>query len=187
MTKQSLVVNLFGGPGSGKSTTAAGIFFDLKSSHVECELASEIAKEYVWQHRDYTFNDQIYLFAKQHHRIFCLLGQVDVIITDCPILLTPVYDTKRRKTLEQLVVDEHKSMVTHNVFIQRVKPYNANGRLKSHDEITAKKLDSDIMAVLNKHDIPFESVTGNIDGKNSIVNQIIRLIPPKKYLTATQL
>lgn len=39
------VVNLFAGPGSGKSTTAAGIFYILKSEYnINCEYVSEYAR-----------------------------------------------------------------------------------------------------------------------------------------------
>lgn len=41
------VINLIGGPGSGKSTTAAGLFFRMKSMGVRCELVTEYAKELV--------------------------------------------------------------------------------------------------------------------------------------------
>lgn len=177
---KTLVVNIFGGPGSGKSTSAAGVFHDLKEKGFDCELANEYAKILVWEKRDYTFEDQIYLFAKQYHRIFCLLNQVEVIITDCPILLTPVYDLEKRSSLETLAVDEHNKMWTYNVFMKRVKPYNPNGRLKTHDESTAKDLDKQIFNVLDKHNISFEIVSGDTYGKNLIVNKIFTLLDWKK-------
>ncbi len=37
MTK-SIVINFFAGPGSGKSTTAAGVFFTLKTAGQKAEL-----------------------------------------------------------------------------------------------------------------------------------------------------
>ena len=43
--KETLVVNLFGGPGTGKSTMMAGIFAKLKSLGYDCEMCVEFAKE----------------------------------------------------------------------------------------------------------------------------------------------
>lgn len=40
-----IVINLMGGPGSGKSTVASGIFYRLKKMGVNCELALEFVKD----------------------------------------------------------------------------------------------------------------------------------------------
>ena len=45
--KKTLVVNLLGAPGSGKSTIAASIFSKLKFQNLNVELVSEYAKELV--------------------------------------------------------------------------------------------------------------------------------------------
>ena len=59
--KETLVVNLFGGPGTGKSTMMAGIFAKLKSLGYEC---LEFAKELVWENRLETFSDEAILIRK---------------------------------------------------------------------------------------------------------------------------
>jgi len=46
---KALLVNLFAGPGTGKSTTMAGLFSELKFMGVNCEQAPEFAKEKVWE------------------------------------------------------------------------------------------------------------------------------------------
>ena len=89
--KNTLVVNLLGGPGVGKSTLTAAIFAKLKDAGVDCEMASEFAKELVWEQRNETFKDELYIFAKQAHRLFRLNGKVDVVITDRPLILTCFY------------------------------------------------------------------------------------------------
>lgn len=175
--KQTLVVNLFAGPGTGKSTAAAGIFYDLKNLGINCELAAEYAKDLVWEKRDFTFHDQLYLFAKQHHRIFNLLGQVDVVVTDCPILLSPVYDAEKRATFEKLVVEEHNKMWTYNVFLKRKKTYNPIGR--RHNESEAVTIDRQVLAVLDKHNQCFETFEASQEGKDKIVHQIRLLLAYK--------
>lgn len=172
--KQTLVVNLFAGPGTGKSTICSGIFFDLKNMHIESEIANEYAKELVWEKRTNTFNDQIYLFAKQYHKIFRLLGQVDVVVTDCPILLSPVYDASKRKTLERLIVEEHNNMWTYNVFLKRKKTYNPNGRI--HTEAQAHAIDLKVADVLSRNNIPFEVFEADTRGKDLIVLKILTLL-----------
>lgn len=168
--RKTLVVNIFSGPGAGKSTMCAGLFANLKYQGVECEMALEYAKDLVWQKRNFTFEDQLYLFAKQHHRIFCLIGQVDVVITDCPILLSPVYDGHSRKTFEQLVVEEHNNMWTYNVFLKRKTKYNPLGRI--HTEEQAHKIDRKTLDVLDRNRIPYETAESSEEGRSKILRKI---------------
>ena len=53
------VINLVGGPGCGKSTTAAGLFYELKRRDYSVELVTEYAKSRVWEDSLRTLNDQI--------------------------------------------------------------------------------------------------------------------------------
>lgn len=174
----TLVVNLFAGPGAGKSTTAAGVFFELKTRGVNCEIAAEFAKDLTWEERHRTFTDQIYIFGKQYHRIQRLMGQVSVIITDSPLLLTPVYDSEKRPTLEKLAVEEHNKMWTYNAFLKRKKPFNPKGRI--HGEEHAKEVDYAVADMLLKHDILFETFDGTTEGKDAIVKKILMLLEWKE-------
>ena len=89
--KEALVINLFGGPGCGKSTTMARLFADLKTRGYNVEMVSEFAKDLVYEQRQETMKDELYIFAKQHHRLFRVIDKVDIVITDRPILLTNIY------------------------------------------------------------------------------------------------
>lgn len=183
LRKDTLVVNLFAGPGCGKSSVAAGVFHDLKWKGIECEMALEFAKDLVWEKRHETFEDQIYLFGKQHHRIFRLLGQVQVVITDCPILLSPIYDKEKRQTFKQLVLEEHNKMWTYNVMLRRMKPYNPNGRIHNEDE--AKNVDRDIVDLLTECGVCFEVFGGTPLGKDDIVKKIVMLLKWRQNPTTT--
>ena len=44
-----LVVNLFAGPGRGKSVMSAEVFALLKKRGINCELIQEYAKSRVWE------------------------------------------------------------------------------------------------------------------------------------------
>ena len=90
--KRTLVVNLFGGAGVGKSTLMAQIFAELKIKGYDCEMVTEFAKDLIWEKRDETFKDELYIFAKQNHRMFRVNGKVDIIVTDRPLLLTNAYN-----------------------------------------------------------------------------------------------
>ena len=154
----TLIVNLLAGPGAGKSTFAAALFAELKFYGTDVELAPEYAKDLVWEKRYKTFEDQIYMFGKQFHRINRLIGQVEVIVTDSPILLTPIYDGLKRKTLEKLVFEEFRKNRNYNIFLNRKKKYTEKGRNQTEDQ--AKDVDRRIKDLLQDNEIPFEELDG---------------------------
>lgn len=64
--KKPLVVNLFGGPGVGKSTGAAKVFSELKLLGVNCELVGEFAKDKTWEHNSTALSCQEYVLVNSH-------------------------------------------------------------------------------------------------------------------------
>ena len=172
--KNTIVVNLLAGPGAGKSTMAAALFSKLKWVGVDCELAAEYAKDLVWEKRHKTFENQVYIFGKQHHRIFRLLGQVQVVITDSPLLLTPIYDGERRQTLKKLVFEESGKCNNLNILVVRRKDYNPNGRI--HTKSQAAKVDGTVKAFLKENSIPFVEVEGTPDGADHIKDLVLKLL-----------
>ena len=67
--RKTIVCNLFGPPGAGKSTLAAYVFAKLKMMGVNCELVTEFAKDKVWEKNNEALSNQIYIFAKQYYRM----------------------------------------------------------------------------------------------------------------------
>lgn len=62
---------------------------------MNCELVPEYAKEHEWEGRTGKIRQaQDYIFAKQHFRLSRLIGEVDVIITDAPLMLSQIYTPK---------------------------------------------------------------------------------------------
>ena len=151
--KEALVINLFGGPGCGKSTTMARLFADLKTRGYNVEMVSEFAKDLVYEQRQETMKDELYIFAKQHHRLFRVCDKVDIIVTDRPILLTNIYaelylpDDDYRRDLTRLVRTTFDNFNNLNIVLNREGiEYKTEGRLqdleqsKEIDELTIKEL-----------------------------------------------
>jgi hypothetical protein len=89
-----IVINLFSGPGIGKSTVASGLFYHAKRQGTNVELVTEYAKDMVWEERTNILKDQLYMLAKQNRRLSRLEGRVDYVITDSPLLLCAYYAVK---------------------------------------------------------------------------------------------
>lgn len=132
--KETLVVNMFGAPGTGKSTMASHIFSLLKWNNIDCEIVNEVAKEKVWEDSHYLLENQLLITAKQYHRLWRLNGKVDVIVTDSPLLLGTVYSQKEPELFKPLVVSYFKRFNNLNFFLKRIKPFHQNGRLQTERE-----------------------------------------------------
>lgn len=151
-----LVVNFFGGPGSRKSTTRAKLFANLKVRGINCEEAPEYAKDIVWEERFNILNQQIYILAKQDHRLRRLDGKVDVAITDSPLVLSSIYGKNESPEFHAVVRQLFDSYRNFNVYLQRGEtPYNPAGRTQSL--IEAKALDLEIADFLRANDIPIHA------------------------------
>ena len=171
--KDTLIVNLIGGPGVGKSILTAAIFAKLKDAGVDCEMVSEFAKELVWEQRNETFKDELYIFAKQAHRIFRLNGKVEVIITDRPLILTCFY-AQNDHELSDFCYNRFNLYNNLNYLLTRKKKYNPNGRNQNEEE--AKAVDVGVKTILTEYNVKYETVPGDMKTVDIIVKDILNKI-----------
>ena len=166
------VINLVGGPGCGKSTTAAGLFYELKRRDYSVELVTEYAKSRVWEDSLRTLNDQIYVFGKQQHMQWKLLGNVDYVITDTSLLFGLI-DGGLQVTpaVEELVTEDFKRFDNICYFLKRdgVK-FEQSGRIQNLE--ASEKIDKDLIELMNKHEIPFIEVP-SVSAVEDILGQLI--------------
>lgn len=168
------VINLFAGPGAGKSTTAAGLFHFMKLEQMKVELVTEYAKDITWEKRHNILTDQLYIFAKQHRRVSRLRGEVDYVVTDSPLLQSLVYLTDDYPAVfAQLVLEFWKSFENVNFVLERSKPYVAIGRSQSEDQ--ARGIDASIRGILEKHAVPYEIVMGDAEAPGKILKKMKKL------------
>lgn len=168
-----IVINLFAGPGSGKSTTCAGVFSKLKLTGVNCEMALEYAKDKVWENSLDVLDDQIYVFGKQLHRLNRLKNKVDVIITDSPILLSIIYNKEASNYLDDLVIEQFHKFNNLNYYVVRDETFNTKGRLQNHEESMEK--DNEIKTLLNEHNISYTTVYKH-NSVDTIVDDVMKAL-----------
>lgn len=164
------VINLFAGPGAGKSTTATGVFTRLKQAGINAEYVPEYAKDLTWAERD--MSNQTLILGKQYERLRVLRGKVDIAVTDSPLLLTQVYN-RTLAGLNQVAANLYESFDNINYFVQRVKPYSTAGRKESEEE--AKLLDARIKSVLTANGVVYTEILGNAGGIEAVFHDMLRM------------
>lgn len=155
MENKTTVINLFGGSGCGKSTTAALLFARLKLMGAHVELVREYVKYWAWNDRKVKEFDQLYLVGKQSAYESMLYGKVDYIVTDSPILLAGVYQNYRsdgkyqyvnKVAMDFMKQGKDRGVEYKNFFLVRNKPFDPRGRWETEDE--AKDIDKFIYSYL---------------------------------------
>lgn len=178
MKSETIVVSLSGGPGTGKSTSAADIFAQLKWAGVNAELVPEFPKELVWEERMKTLQDQVYVFGKQLHRLNRLIGKVDVIVTDAPIINSIVYKPDHLSdTFTKLVLEMNDLFNNKHYFLIRKKGYNPKGRYQTEDG--AKEIDNITRDLLDRYKIEYTVKEGTPEGVQEIVKEILEILNNK--------
>lgn len=176
----SKIINLFGGPGIGKSSIAAGITYKLKKKHVSCNNPYEFPKSLAWDQNTEATRDQLFVLANQHRGIAQSYGKVEYIIVDSPILFSLIYKTWYNTgypanfysdSFNQMVLDLHNKYDNINVLLERSNgSYNEKERYQNLDE--AVNIDNHCRKILEENNIPFHTVKV---GKNT-VKKILKLL-----------
>ncbi len=152
-------INLYGGPGVGKSTLAAKLFAQHKRDGQNVELIQEFVKELVYENRDLRPWDLVWTFGEQlkrEHR--ALEGGVDLIITDSPLALQGIYAQRQgcpvAESILTMAFEFDKQYPARNFYIPRQTKFVSAGRYQK-TEAEAIEVDQFIERYLQHLDIKF--------------------------------
>jgi hypothetical protein len=178
MTK---IINLWGGPGTGKSTSSAFVFYKLKQAGYNVELVREYVKNWAWEGRHIGPYDQFYFMGKQIRSEAMLFNKVDYIVTDCPVMLGAYYAklyssecvakgilSSVMSFYESTSADGHKHL---NIFLNRSKPYNQAGRYENADQ--AKDVDIGVQNMLKELNVPYYVCDTDEGALSSLVSLVV--------------
>jgi hypothetical protein len=176
---KSKVVNIYAGPCSGKSTTRAALFAELKYRECNIEEIPEYAKDAAWEKRGAKlFRAQEYLFGKQHFRLSRVIDEVDFVITDSPILMNRVYIAKDwpMPSLHDVINEAYDQYNNLDIFLDRGRNYNPAGRNQTLEE--AIVLDEKILDIVQEKSHDFHRFKFGREN----VSQIINLLTERNWI-----
>lgn len=148
MTASTTVIELWGGPGCGKSTLAAALYGRLSASGVSVELVREYVKAWAWRGHKIGKWDELYILAKQLRAEADVYDKAKFVVTDRPLGLSCVYEelynpaTHLLRDTVQGIDAERQREGINTVAFMVMRPsatYNPAGRFE--DEGVARKVD----------------------------------------------
>lgn len=173
------IINLWAGPGTGKSRTAAGLFNLMKYKGHKVELVTEVAKFLTYERNLTALNDQFIVMAQQEYtqRIIADSG-VDWIVTDSPVMQGVVYAPEAdRRIIRQCCDHFRKRYTNHDVFLKRdtTRAYEIYGRNQTLEQ--AQDLDADIRAIFSGASHYAASLTelvASVDAPEVIYERVVK-------------
>jgi nicotinamide riboside kinase len=165
------VINIFGGPGVGKTTLAMDLFTALNRKQMKVEYVAEYAKELTWEEAFKTMENQRLIYSNQHNRFFRLRKKVDLVVTDAPIFNSIVYSGKgeENKFFHADVFNEFNQYENLNIFLERETEYKTHGRKQTEEE--AKEVDAEVIRCLRYFKVPYVKI-----GLENCVETVLSLL-----------
>ena len=151
------VINMLGGPGCRKSTTALLVAGLMKAKGLNAEYVHEYPKDLIFENRPDMFVEQDYIFAQQNKRLRRLAKSgVEWAITDTSLLLSLFYRSENfydYQSFDMFVRSVYDTYININIYLTRPETYVVFGR--NETEKQARQIDKNIVDFLNKNNVPY--------------------------------
>lgn len=145
-------INLYGGPGAGKSTLAARLFAALKAEGTDIELVTEFAKLRAYENRPIQGWDYVHTFSTQLRSEQRFLEAGTSIVTDSPMLLQCFYarrhDCQVAQWLYAIAAEWEKEFPSCNIYLPPAENYRQKGRFQ--DKAEAQRIGQCVRAMLEQ-------------------------------------
>lgn len=167
------IINLFGAPSAGKSTTMLGLTYHMKLMGLSVENTPEFFKEMIFEDsRAELFGGQLYVLGEQNRRLARLVGKNDFAVTDCPLPLIGFYTSENYlKGFHDFVKNLNAKYDNVNYLIVRNHEFEDEKRI--HNEAESKKIEDDLPKYLDSLDIKYKTINS---GPNIVEDLIAELI-----------
>lgn len=177
MQKKTLLINLFGGPGAGKTVAAMELAVGLKKLGYEVEYLPEYAKQLYYEDQkemlDGSLEHEIEIISEIYNRLMIYNGKVDVIVSDSALLQSVNYvkTMEAKKAMLDVAYDYHRQFRNINYFVARNHNFKEEGRVHSLEESLA--IDNEIYNFMEE--IEAIDIIDDRNDKQSINRQIFNI------------
>lgn len=144
-------INLYGGPGIGKSTVSSIVFSELKIRGFDAEIVHEYAKELVHEGFDLRKADGNFQFRiiMEQLRRELLFNKAEYLVTDSPLFLNAYY-SKEERALD--LAQKNDSDENLHFYLIRSNEY-FEGKGRSHNEKESISIDKEMIKFLKKNNV----------------------------------
>lgn len=156
------VINLWGAPSAGKTTTLLGLGYLMKINKHKVEPAHEYAKDLVFEKNALTLMNQVAVLGEQFRRLERLSHAAgpEWAITDCPIPLMSIYRPDDYfESFDKLVMELYDKNENYNFYLQNTGGFETMGR--THDEQQSQEKGDKMLSFLTTNGLPFEVIDTN--------------------------
>ena len=163
-------INLYGGPGIGKSTVAALVFAELKLKAFNVEITHEYAKELVYEGFDLKKADKTFqyrILMEQVRRELIFQNKVDFLISDSPLLLNAYYNGDPGAIHLARINEQEKDL--HFYLLRSHEHFESKGRSHSHKQSVG--IDNNMLKFLTDNSVELIEVGGTAQEKASLIVQ----------------
>lgn len=176
--KKRVIINLVGGPGTGKSLYAAHLFTMLKIGGNNVEYVQEYAKDLVWRKKFEILRNQHIVAYHQYKALKGASKYVSAVITDGSLIHSYYYnrhaDINYSKTdlTEEIITKYYEKFENIVIYLKRNPkyPYQQEGRYQTEEE--AKDIDTKMKSILDDKKIKYIEVMADMDNVDIMLNHI---------------
>jgi len=162
-----IVCNVFAGAGAGKTTVALLLAGLLKQSGVDCEYVDEWHKMSVWLNHGNVLEHPEILLANQHQKLWALDGKVQIVVSDCPLLLFAPYAREyipdySHSEFETMSLALNRKYQNFNVWVNRNPSiFKQEGRVQTLEQSIV--MDNKIKSFVELHEQIHRRVDNNFE------------------------
>lgn len=185
--RKTILVNLIGAPGVGKSVFAGLIFAELKMRNYVTEYIQEYAKHLVWLEDYETIKNQYYVSTQQYKILKSVNNKVDIIVTDGSLFHSMYYNKTYKENVSNIEKTEEKikeyMSEFNNIYIYLERgefKYEEEGRLHSYEE--SVRISEEMKKMLKELKIEYIEVKSDKVNINKMLEYIMENVNKNKKL-----